>query len=192
MDFRQQKTSIRAQVLARRDALDPVGRIEMAMAVAAHGAQAITFDPGTIISGFMPIRSELDLRPLMDALRLAGARLCVPAVVDRQTIVFRALVPGAPLVPTGFGTAGPGPDAEMLEPQIMLMPLAAFDATGNRIGYGAGYYDRAIALLREKGRMPRLIGCAFSIQEVDLVPAEPHDIRMDAVLTESGYREFQV
>jgi 5-formyltetrahydrofolate cyclo-ligase len=138
----------------------------------------------------MPIRSELDLRPLMDVLRLAGARLCVPAVVDRQTIAFRALVPGAPLVPTGFGTAGPGPDAEMLEPQIMLMPLAAFDAQGNRIGYGAGHYDRAISRLRENGRSPRLIGCAFSVQEVDLVPAEPHDIRMDAVLTEKGYREF--
>ncbi|MCU0790628.1 MAG: 5-formyltetrahydrofolate cyclo-ligase [Nitratireductor sp.] len=190
MDSRLQKAAIRAQVLARRDGIDPVERIEFAMAAAGHGVRSIDFDPGTIISGFMPIRSEIDLRPLMDALRLAGARLCVPAVVDRQTIVFRALVPGAPLEPTGFGTAGPGPDAEMLEPQIMLMPLAAFDAQGNRIGYGAGHYDRAISRLRENGRSPRLIGCAFSVQEVDLVPAEPHDIRMDAVLTEKGYREF--
>jgi 5-formyltetrahydrofolate cyclo-ligase len=111
-------------------------------------------------------------------------------VVDRLTIVFRALVPGATLVPTGFGTFGPGQDAETLEPQIMLMPLAAFDAAGNRIGYGAGHYDRAIARLRENGRNPRLVGCAFSVQEVDLVPADPHDIRMHAVLTENGYRAF--
>ncbi len=184
------KSAIRVQALARRDAIDPEDRIDKAMAAAAHGTSDIRFDPGTIVSGFMPIRSEIDIRPLMDALRLKGARLCVPVVIDRQTIMFRALIPGAALMPTGFGTFGPGPDAEMLEPQIMLMPLAAFDAAGNRIGYGAGHYDRAIARLREKGRDPRLVGCAFSVQEVDLVPADPHDIRMNAVLTESGYREF--
>jgi 5-formyltetrahydrofolate cyclo-ligase len=190
MNSSNDKAALRKLALSRRDAIDPVERIEMAMLAASHGSQHIDIDPGCIVSGFMPIRSEIDLRPLMDALRLKGARLCVPAVIDRQTIVFRALVPGAALVPTGFGTFGPGPEAEMLVPQIMLMPLAAFDATGNRIGYGAGHYDRAIARLKEKGLQPRLIGCGFSVQEVDLVPAEPHDIRMHAVLTEQGYRKF--
>ncbi len=155
------KAAIRAQALARRDAIDPVERIEMAMAAASHGAGGIRFEPGAIISGFMPIRSEIDIRPLMDALRLKGARLCVPAVIDRQTIVFRALIPGAALVPTGFGTFGPGPDAEMLEPQIMLMPLAAYDPAGNRIGYGAGHYDRAIARLQ--GKRPRPAPCWLRI-----------------------------
>ncbi len=190
MQFSNDKAAIRAHALARRDGIDPVERIEMAMAAAIHGVNSIRFEPGTIVSGFMPIRSEIDIRPLMDALRLNGARLCLPAVIDRQTIVFRALIPGAPLAPTGFGTFGPGPDAEMLEPQIILMPLAAYDAAGNRIGYGAGHYDRAIARLHENGRDPRLVGCAFSVQEVDLVPAGAHDIRMHAVLTECGYREF--
>jgi 5-formyltetrahydrofolate cyclo-ligase len=186
----ENKSQLRARVLAGRDALDPVLRIEMAMAVAEHGLRQIAFEPGEVISGFMPIRSELDIRPLMDALRQRGARLCVPAVLDKQTIVFRALVQGAELVPTGFGTAGPGPSAEILEPDVMLVPLAAFDAAGHRIGYGAGFYDRAIARLHAAGRTPRLIGCAFSMQEVDLVPAQAHDIRMDAVLTEKGYRVF--
>lgn len=68
----------------------------------------------------------------------------------------------------------------------MLIPLSAFDKTGHRIGYGAGYYDRAITRLHEKGLNPRLIGIAFDCQEVPSVPAEPHDVRLDAILTESG------
>ncbi len=66
-----------------------------------------------------------------------GARLCVPAILDRQTIVFRELAEGAPLVDTGFGTVGPGANAAILDPEIMLVPLSAFDISGHRIGYGA-------------------------------------------------------
>ena len=180
----------REEVLARRDAADPVARIEMSLDLAEHAARHIGVESGEIVAGFLPIRSEIDLRPLMDMLRARGARLCVPAVVDRQTIEFRELVRGAELVRTGFGTAGPGADAAVLDPQLLLMPLSVFDRYGNRIGYGAGHYDRAIARLREKEMAPRLVGCAFSLQEVDLVPAEPHDIRMHAIVTEKGYRSF--
>jgi 5-formyltetrahydrofolate cyclo-ligase len=184
------KAALREAVLARRDALDPVDRVEMSLAVAEHAAGKIEVAPGEVVAGFLPIRTEIDLRPLMDILRARGARLCVPAVVDRQTIEFRELVRGAELVRTGFGTSGPGPDAAVLDPHLLLMPLSVFDGHGNRIGYGAGHYDRAIARLRARGHSPRLVGCAFSLQEVDLVPAEPHDIRMQAVVTEKGYRIF--
>ena len=91
------------------------------------------------------------MRPLMFALREQGARLCLPAILDKHTIVFRELVRGAPMVDMGFGTVGPHEEAEVLDPAIMLVPLAAFDARGHRIGYGAGYYDRAIARLHDKG-----------------------------------------
>ena len=188
--FQASKAALREAVLARRDQLDPVQRIEMSIAAAAHGERHIGFDPGSIVSGFLPIRSELDLRPLMDSLRVRGARLCVPVVIDRQTITFRELVRGAELVKTGFGTVGPGAEATILDPQLLLMPLSVFDRFGNRIGYGAGHYDRAIAKLRAAGGNPRLIGCGFAMQEADLVPAEPHDITMHGVLTENGYREF--
>jgi 5-formyltetrahydrofolate cyclo-ligase len=94
------------------------------------------------------------------------------------------------LVSTGFGTVGPGADAAVLDPDIMLVPLSAFDRTGHRIGYGAGYYDRAIERLWQKGLDPQLIGIAFDCQEVPSVPAEPHDVRLDAILTESGYSVF--
>ncbi|GAB4360099.1 MAG: 5-formyltetrahydrofolate cyclo-ligase [Oricola sp.] len=183
------KKRIRAETLARRDALSPEARIEKSLAMAEHGRD-IGFAPGTIVSGFWPIRSEADIRPLMSAMRERGARLCLPAVLDRETIVFRELVRGAAMVDTGFGTAGPGEEAEVLDPQLMLVPLSAFDADGNRIGYGAGHYDRAIARLAGKGMTPRLIGVAFACQQVDRVPVEPHDVPLDAILTEDGLHSF--
>jgi 5-formyltetrahydrofolate cyclo-ligase len=104
--------------------------------------------------------------------------------------VFRELVRGAALVDMGFGTAGPGDGAQILHPSIMLVPLAAFDARGHRIGYGAGYYDRAIAKLQANGISPRLVGIAFNCQEVAQVPDEPHDVIISEILTESGLRVF--
>lgn len=186
MTPKELKAQYRNERLAARDAIPDEDRIEKGLAMAAHGGDGIEIAAGDIVSGFLPIRSEVDIRPLMAHLRTRGARLCVPVILDRSTIVFRELVPGAPLVPCGFGTFGPGPDAAELDPDVMLVPLSAFDGTGHRIGYGAGYYDRAIDRLHQKGLNPRLIGIAFDCQEVPSVPAEPHDVRLDAILTESG------
>jgi 5-formyltetrahydrofolate cyclo-ligase len=186
---RDLKKELRRQALARRDALDPQWRIEASLAM-AEAAGSIGFDPGIVVSGFWPIRSEADVRPAMFAMRGQGARLALPVVLDRTTIVFRELIRGAPLVDTGFGTAGPGDEAEILDPRIMLVPLAAFDRRGHRIGYGAGHYDRAMAKLHDKGMKPRLIGVAFDCQEVPLVPNEWHDVMLSDVLTESGLRSF--
>ncbi|MFK0333373.1 5-formyltetrahydrofolate cyclo-ligase [Rhizobium sp. NPDC090275] len=190
MNAKDIKATMRAERLALRDAIPVETRAAMSLAMAEHAGEAIAFDPGTIISGFLPIRSEADLRPLMARFRARGARLCVPAILDRQTIAFRELVDGAPLVSTGFGTSGPGPDAPVLDPEILLVPLSAFDRRGHRIGYGAGHYDRAIDRLRQKGMHPKLIGIAFDCQEVAHVPDEPHDVSLDAILTESGLRFF--
>lgn len=189
-DANASKQRLRAGRLAARDAIPVAERIEKSLQLADHGLATIPVSPGDIVSGFLPIRSEVDLRPLMAGLRLRGARICVPVILDKERIVFRELVPGAPLLDCGFGTSAPGPDAAELEPDIMLVPVAAFDATGQRIGYGGGYYDRAIARFREKGLQPRLIGIAFDCQEVASVPAEPHDVRLPAVLTESGLRHL--
>ena len=171
--------------------MTPETRIEGSLAMVELAGDRIAFDPGTVISGFWPIRSEADIRPLMAHLRSRGARLCLPVVLDRETIVFRELVGGAPVVKTGFGTTGPGPEAAVLDPDILLVPLSAFDRTGHRIGYGAGHYDRAIDRLKAKGRVPKLIGIAFDCQEVASVPAEPHDVPLDGILTESGLSMFQ-
>jgi 5-formyltetrahydrofolate cyclo-ligase len=183
------KTLLRHEALARRDAMGTAERIEKSLAMADF-ADRIEFEPGTILSGFLPIRSEPDLRPLMAALRDRGARLCLPVVLDRETIVFRDFVRGAELVQTGFGTVGPDASAEVLDPAIMLVPLSGFDPAGNRLGYGAGHYDRAIARLRQAGKPVRLIGTAFEVQRIEAIPAEPHDVPLDELLTESGLRSF--
>ena len=188
-EYRALKKQLRAEALARRDALDPQWRIEASLGM-AEWAQRIPVEPGDVVSGFWPMRSEVDVRPLMFAFREQGARLCLPAILDKTTIVFRELVRGADLVDMGFGTYGPGPDAEVLQPVLMLVPLAAFDARGHRIGYGAGYYDRAIARLQAGPRPPRLIGIAFDCQQVELVPEQPHDVVIPEMLTESGLRRL--
>lgn len=180
------KAALRRRTLEARDRLSIEWRAEASLTIDRTGASLIDIADGEIVSGFFPIRSEVDIRPLMSSLAAKGARLCLPVVKDRETLEFRELVRGADLVETGFGTMGPGPDAAVLQPQVMLVPLAAFDRTGHRIGYGAGYYDRAIAGLRQAGCPPRLIGVAFDVQEVDEVPYDSHDIAMPAILTESG------
>jgi len=184
------KAQLRNAALARRDALSAEERIEKSLAAAETGSKLLQIPVRTIVSAFLPIRSEIDARPLMAHLASAGARLCLPVVLDRQTIVFRELVRGAPLVPTGFGTSGPDTSAPALDPQWMIMPLAAFDRNGNRIGYGAGHYDRAIARLREKGIEPQRIGLAFATQEVEPFQATENDVALDAVITEIGLKRF--
>lgn len=187
---RELKRELRREALARRDALDPSFRIEAALEMTEFARNSIEIEPGAVASGFWPMRSEVDVRPMMFALRENGARLCLPAILDKTTMIFRELVRGAALVDMGFGTAGPGDEAEALDPSIMLVPLAAFDTRGHRIGYGAGFYDRAIARLAERGFSPRLVGIAFDCQEVERVPDEAHDVVIAEILTESGLRRF--
>ena len=101
------KKTLRLEALARRDALDPFWRIEASMEMAETARDGVAIEPGQIVSGFWPIRSEVDVRPLMFALREKGARLCLPAILDKTTIAFRELVRGAPMVDMGFGTRVP-------------------------------------------------------------------------------------
>ena len=175
------KGDLRRVALGRRDAIAPDARIERSILVAERAAPlpGLERDPGTVVAGFLPIRSEIDARPLMEILRQRGCRLCLPAVVENG-LEFRELTRETRLVETGFGTVGPGPEAQVLTPQVLLVPCAAFDRRGHRIGYGAGHYDRAAARLDH----PYLVALAFAEQEVEAVPAEPHDVAMHHVVTE--------
>lgn len=186
------KAEIRELILKKRDALAAEQRIEKSLTAAELAGPHVEFAPGTVIAGFFPIKSEIDPRPLMDLFRVRGAVLCLPVVIDQTTIIFRELVRGAELIDTGFGTRGPAEDARMVDPDIILVPLSVFDRKGGRIGYGAGYYDQAISRLVEKGRTPVCIGVAFDCQRYDLVPQEPHDVALDAIITESGYHKSDI
>jgi len=136
------------------------------------------------VSGYWPLRDELDPRPILSALAARGQRLCLPVVVESgAALVFRGWRPDMSLEPAAFGTQVPGADCPVLEPDVLLVPLLAFDRRGHRLGYGGGFYDRTLAGLR--GRRPVLaVGLAFAAQEVDEVPVEAGDQPLDRVVTE--------
>jgi 5-formyltetrahydrofolate cyclo-ligase len=184
-DLSRLKDAVRKAALARRDALDPASRVA-AGARLADLVGGLAIPPGALVSGFWPIRSEIDPRPAMERLAARGHPLALPVIVDEGTrLIFRRWRAGDRLVVAGFGLSEPGPEAEEVAPDVLLVPLAAFDRQGDRIGYGRGYYDRAIARL--EAERPRLkIGVAFSVQEAERVPTEPHDRRLDLILTEAG------
>lgn len=180
----EHKASLRAESLARRDTLDADARRAASSRIAERAAAMVLAKGEEPVSAYWPIRSEVDPRPAMKILAKAGFSLCLP-VVTKAGLVFREWRFGAPLVRMGFGLSVPAPDAPELQPKTMLVPLAAFDRHANRIGYGKGYYDGAIARLAANGPL-FLVGLAFAAQEVDAVPVEEHDRRLDAIVTDSG------
>jgi 5-formyltetrahydrofolate cyclo-ligase len=184
------KATLRGAALAKRDALSDKQRAAAAKAVAKRGLP-IEITPGTIISGYSPIRSEIDPAPLMRALAAQGAQLALPAVMARgKSLAFRAWSPDDRLMLGALGIPEPSPAAAEVVPDIMLVPLAAFDRAGHRIGYGAGHYDFTLAHLR-KTKAIAAIGVAFSAQEIELVPALQHDVALDYVLTETKIFDFR-
>lgn len=187
------KINLRTNHLAIRDTIPTSTRIEGALAVAEFGVPLLADRAGgAVVAGYHPMRSELDPRPLMAMLATVGARLALPAVISKTEIVFRDLVRTGELEKGSFGTFHPPESAEVLRPDIILLPLAVFDGAGNRIGYGGGYYDRAIAALRAAGRAPCLVGLAFEEQRAPAVPAESHDVALDMIITPAGVQEFDV
>jgi 5-formyltetrahydrofolate cyclo-ligase len=177
------KAAIRRELQARRDALPPDVRTAAAQAIAARPFP-VALAPGAIVSGFMPLKSEINPIPLMRVLAEAGARLALPVVAGRgKPLVMRAFALGQPLASGVWGIREPKPDAPEVFPDIVLAPLLAFTRSGHRVGYGAGYYDMTIAGLR--ARKPVVaVGIAFAAQEVASLPTTPRDARLDLVLTE--------
>ena len=177
------KQVLRAAALARREALSPGQRHDAAQAIAACDFPA-ELPAGTIVAGFSPIRGEIDPFPLMESLAAKGVILALPVSIEPdQPLLFRAWTPGEPLVRGAYGVFEPSSDAEEVAPDIVLVPLAAFDRQGHRIGYGAGYYDRTLSVLRKLKKITA-IGIAFAVQEIEQVPSSDHDARLDLVLTD--------
>ena len=141
---------------------------------------------GPMVSAYWPIGSEIDPLPLIRRLKNEGdADICLPRIEDDGTMTFRAWAPGNALEDRPFGLQEPPADTERVNPTLVLTPLLGFDRSGNRLGYGKGHYDRALEKLRAEGRV-FVCGLAFFGQEVERIPAEPHDIPLDWVMTERG------
>jgi 5-formyltetrahydrofolate cyclo-ligase len=185
------KPALRAEALARRDALPAQMRAAGAETIAARPLPAAVA-PGTIVSGYSPMRSEINPVPLMRAFACAGARLALPVVAGRgKTLIMRAWDFGAPLTAGVWGIREPAADAPEVDPDVLIVPLAAFDRAGHRIGYGAGYYDMTINRLRAIKPITA-IGIAFAAQEISRVPATRRDAPLDLVLTEHEVFDFRM
>jgi 5-formyltetrahydrofolate cyclo-ligase len=175
------KAELRAQALARRAALSEAER-EAAAARAVERLKPLIRARETV-SLFWPMRGEIDPRGLVAPIEAAGGRAALP-VIEKGGMFFRAYHGPESLEPGAFGTSHPHAGQPVLDPDLIIAPLAAFDRRGGRIGYGAGYYDRAIADLKARGRPYRLAGIAFACQEVDRVPVEAHDEALSVIATE--------
>jgi len=184
------KARLRAEALARRETV-PAQRRQAAAETIAARPFPLDVAPGSIVSGYSPMKSELSPLPLMRRLGDAGAKLALPVVQGRgRPLLMRAWNFGEPLAEGAWNIRQPKSDAPEVLPDILLVPLAAFDRSGHRIGYGAGYYDLTIAALRAIKTITA-IGIAFAAQEIENVQASPCDARLDLVLTEDEVIDFR-
>lgn len=188
MDLDQRKAAMRDAAQQRRKAAHKraTGAAEAAR---DHFLAAVLHEGAAVVSAYRRIRSELDPSPLMLALIGQGLRLCLPVIKGKGLpLRFREWTPETRMQPGPFGALVPT-DGEWLEPDLLLVPLLAFDASGRRLGYGGGFYDRTLARLRAAGPVSA-IGFAYAAQQVDEVPADETDQRLDAVVTEAGLVRF--
>ncbi len=176
----EQKAALRAQALERRKSFDPLAGEALARLVLAGPH----LPAGAAIGGVWPLPGELDLRPLMAALHARGHHVVLPETPPRgMPLIFRAWSPACTMIAERFGTLRP--DGGVAEPDVIFVPLLAFDSRGYRLGYGGGYYDRTLQALPHA----RAIGFGYAAQRVEFVPNEAHDIRLSRIATELGILE---
>ena len=181
MNLPEQKDAARKAAFARRKLADPTNAVK----ANAHLVEAVRQIGGSVVSGFWPIRTEIDPRPAMEVISV-DRHICLPVVQGAgQPLVFRNWQPRAAMEEGAFGAAIPK-DETLCVPDILIVPLAAFDEKGYRLGYGGGFYDRTLEGLRANGRA-MAIGFAYDVQlSTDPLPIEPTDQPLDAMVTESG------
>lgn len=184
------KEALRRAALSRRDCLSESDRARHSERIRSRVASVLAAAQPLSLAGYRAVRSEVDVVPLLERLRSAGVRVSLPAM-SGGSIIFREWRFGDQLVRGPFGLLEPDANSPGATPDMLLVPMLAFDRKGYRLGYGKGHYDRAIAALRAAGFAPRLIGVAFAVQEVPDIPAEHFDVRLDMVVTEDEVLRFR-
>lgn len=178
------KRALRQEALRRRGAVAPEVRQSFSARLARVGLAIALEVEAKVASAFFPINQEPDTLPLLAALAVHGVRTALPVTVSRATpLVFRLWRTGDPTNPGAMNIPEPMASARAVDPDLLFVPLACFDRRGHRVGYGAGHYDRSLATLRARGRVAA-VGVAYSAVETPEIPDEPHDQRLDFVLTE--------
>lgn len=177
------RKALRSAALASRQAL-PAATVEaLGAAICAHLQAHFAEPPGRCIAFYWPISNEPDLRPVINAWRAVGVDACLPVVHRRaEPLSFRRWAPGTPMVPDHHGIPTPAGSAEC-QPDVLFMPVNAFDAAGFRLGYGGGYYDRTLAVLQPR---PLVLGVGFELARVASILPQAHDVPMDWIVTEAG------
>jgi 5-formyltetrahydrofolate cyclo-ligase len=186
-DLARQKAALRAGLRARRAAVAAARGAEAAAAAAQWLEREVALARSAAIAGYWPLADELDPRPALLRLLAAGHPLALPRMIAwRAPLAFHAWRPDDVLVPGRFKVMEPSPAAPETLPDVLLVPLLGFDRRGNRLGHGAGFYDRTLRALRARAPAPLAIGLAFAVQELAEVPAGPEDEPLDLVVTEAG------
>jgi 5-formyltetrahydrofolate cyclo-ligase len=185
MTITARKQAMRDVALARRVALH-AATPDAAERMARNFVDLIPMAPGAVVSAFVAIGEETDPAPLIGLLRAKGHPIALPRVVKKgEKLAFHLYEAGAQLIPGVFGLFQPGKDWPEAVPDVLVIPLLAFDARGMRLGYGGGFYDRTLADLRAS-RNVLAVGFAFAGQEVEDVPHRDTDEPLDWVVTEAG------
>jgi len=182
------KAQLREEAVQRRAALKSISA-ELSRRLAERFLESIPVPAGAVVSAYCAIGDEADPAYLIAELRRRGYRIAMPRVAGRNLpLDFHLWEPGAKLIAGGFGLSEPSRDWPKLAPDVLIVPLLAFDAAGYRVGYGAGYYDRSLRGLREQKSITA-VGFAFAVQEFPCVPHLEHDERLDWIVTEDGARK---
>ena len=186
------KISARVIAKSRRNSISAKDRNSAAIKVAKSFLQTISLQQHFIISAYWPLPSEFDCRPLIYSLFDGGYRLALPAVIlQNKSICFRCWQPGDGLTKSGFGVLEPLSNAEVITPNVVITPFLAINSQGFRLGYGGGYYDRALRKLRKTVPGLLAVGLGYSAQEVATLPYDENDEPLDWLVTEQGTRRFQ-
>lgn len=186
LDLKAEKKRLRAAALTQRAAAARAAG-DGGPRLCQHLLAAIEIPAGGVVSGYWPMRDEIDPRPTLEALHARGHPIGLPAMPGKaQPLEFRAWTPGTALEDGGFGTQIPPASAETVTPQVLLVPLLAFDRAGYRLGYGGGFYDRTLAKLRAADPQTQAVGVAYLGQEIETVPRDAYDQPLDAIVTEQG------
>lgn len=186
MSLDDDKKALRGDAKARRQAAFVKHGTRAAEMIAAHGLTFCPTKAGQIVSGFSAIGDEIDAGPLMNRLHNEGFKLALPVIAGKgKPLIMRAWAPGDPMEEKTWGICEPLDSAQEVYPDVLLVPLLAFDPQGYRLGYGGGFYDRTLAKLRAM-KPVIAVGLAFDEQRLDAVPRDSYDLPCDWVLTPSG------
>ena len=183
------KVSLRRQAADTRDRLAEQADSAAEALVSQADRFMSCFSP-QIVAGYWPVRTELNILPFLAALQDRGVRLCLPITGAAGTALsFHAWDYGAELDRGRYNIQQPFKEADQLIPDVICVPLLAFDAAYHRLGYGGGYYDRTLAALRTNGHKVAAVGMAYAGQERDQLVTGPYDQPLDNVLTPQGWRQ---